>query len=282
MKKRSVITATLIMMCILSGCASGDNDKTADKIEGRPGTIEVVNVVPETNISKTDTTEDTPVSEEIENAETESAETETAEKTDAPEADTSDTEESSGAKADAQPIVWLGDSLTQGSLGDDNDNLPNAPYEKLKKLTGVPVEGVGLYGYNTHDIFWVYTDSTQMNRTIDPKKTYIFWVGSNDWVKQEGVNTDTSGVIAETDRFLSLEGAVDNYIVIGTTARYELGDMYKTINKSLADKYGKHYLDVIDVIGKDGYGPDKIHLTQKAYDAVAQAVYEKLKELGYI
>ena len=181
------------------------------------------------------------------------------------------------ANPNAQPIVWIGDSLTQGSLGGDGDNLPNAPYEKLKKKVSVPVEGYGLYGCNTHDIFWAFMDSGHYNQTIDPKKTYIFWVGSNDWVIDGTPNFDTSGVIAEIDRFLALEGTVNNYIVIGTTARYELGDMYKTINASLANKYGIHYLDVIDVIGPNGYGPDKIHLTQKAYDAVANAVYKKLK-----
>ena len=197
-------------------------------------------------------------------------------------ADSDQEKETETANPNAQPIVWLGDSLTQGSLGDNNDNLPGAPYETLKKLVNVPVEGYGLYGYNTHDIFWVYMDSTQYNQTIDPKKTYIFWVGSNDWVVEGVTNSDTAPVIAEIDRFLSLEGPVKNYIVIGTTARYELGDMYKKINSDLSAKFGSHYLDVIDVIGKDGYGPDRIHLTQGGYDAVARAVYEKLKSLGYI
>ena len=199
------------------------------------------------------------------------------------DADTSEeTAEKESSNPNAQPIVWLGDSLTQGSLGDNNDNLPGAPYETLKKLVNVPVEGYGLYGYNTNDIFWVYMDSGHYNQTIDPKKTYIFWVGSNDWVVEGEPNNITLPVIAQIDRFLTLEGQVNNYIVIGTTARYELGDMYRSINRDLAAKYGSHYLDVIDVIGKDGYGPDRIHLTQGGYDAVARAVYEKLKSLGYI
>lgn len=184
---------------------------------------------------------------------------------------------------DAQPIVWLGDSLTQGSLGDENDNLSGAPYETLKKLVDVPVEGYGMYFHTTHDIFWVYTDSEHLNRKIDPNKTYIFWVGSNDWAGDNVPNTETSGVISEIDRFLNLEGSIENYIVIGTIARHELGpEMAKTINRSLEAKYKEHYLDILDVVGPDGYGPDRIHLTQEAYDAVAVAVYDKLISLGYI
>ncbi len=181
-----------------------------------------------------------------------------------------------------QPIVWLGDSLTQGSLGDNNDNLPGAPYEKLKTLVDVPVEGLGLYGAKTHDIFWIYIDRTQMNQIADPTKTYIFWVGSNDWVNDEGVNSDTGPVIDEIDRFLHLEGAIDNYIVIGTTSRPGLEELCHDINRDLEDHYKEHYLDVLDIINRYGYSPDKTHLSQETYDAVADAVYEKLIELGYI
>ena len=178
-------------------------------------------------------------------------------------------------------IVWLGDSLTQGSLGDDNDNLANAPYEKLRKMVNVPVEGYGMYGYNTHDIFWVYTDESQLNQKIDPDKAYIFWVGSNDWAPADSVNSDTAPVIAEIDSFIA-RGGLKNYIVLGTTSRWRLGDLYISINNDLAAHYGSHYMDVIDIINKYGYSPDNTHLSQESYDAIAAAVYEKLKALGYI
>ena len=178
-------------------------------------------------------------------------------------------------------IVWLGDSLTQGSLGDDNDNLANAPYEKLRKMVNVPVEGYGMYGYNTHDIFWVYTDESQLNQKIDPDKAYIFWVGSNDWAPADSVNSDTAPVIAEIDSFIA-RGGLKNYIVLGTTSRWRLGDLYIPINNDLAAHYGNHYMDVIDIINKYGYSPDNTHLSQESYDAIAAAVYEKLKALGYI
>ena len=188
-----------------------------------------------------------------------------------------------GKAKKAHTVVWLGDSLTQGSLGDNNDNLANAPYEKLKKMVSVPVEGYGLYGYNTHDIFWLYINEDHLNQKRDPDKTYVFWVGSNDWVVEGVPNTDTASVISSIDDFLTRNDVViKDYIIIGTTARYELGDSYKVINAALSQHYGSHYLDVIDVIGPGGYGPDKIHLTQAAYDAVAKAVAAKLKSLGYI
>ncbi len=196
------------------------------------------------------------------------------------EAVTEDTNTESSAKAKA--IVWLGDSLTQGSLGDENDNLANAPYEKLKQMVNVPVEGYGMYGWKTHDIFWAYIDEAHFNQDVDPEKTYIFWVGSCDWCPDDSVNSDTAPVIAEIDGFLARGGGIKNYIVLGTTSRWRLGDLYIPINKDLAAHYGNHYMDVIDIINKYGYSPDNTHLSQGSYDAIAAAVYEKLKSLGYI
>lgn len=192
-------------------------------------------------------------------------------------------EEMPEKKKNAKAIVWLGDSLTQGSLGDDNDNLANAPYEKLKKMVNVPVEGYGMYGFNTHDVLWVYTDKDHYNQIADPDKTYIFWLGSNDWVTSEAINSNTEPVIKEIDRFLNLEdGGIQDYIVLGTTSRWRLGDLYIPINNDLAEHYGEHYMDVIDIINKYGYSSDNTHLSQESYDAIAAAVYEKLKTLGYI
>jgi len=179
-------------------------------------------------------------------------------------------------------IVWLGDSLTQGSLGEKDDNLANAPYEKLKEMVDVPVEGYGLYGYSTHDIFWLYTDEGHYNQKVDPEKTYILWVGSNDWVVSGEPNSNTSRVIEEIDAFLNRGGGISNYIVMGTTSRVSLGDLYIPINNDLKAHYNEHYMDVIDIINKYGYSPDGTHLSQESYDAIAAAVYEKLKSLDYI
>ena len=185
-----------------------------------------------------------------------------------------------------QGIEWLGDSLTQGGLRSKNDNLANAPYVKLqKKLTAnneiVPVYGLGLWGKNTSEIFSEY----RSKRTIDPNKVYVFWVGSNDWVLYDRIITDISDVADKTDSFLSKNGGVDKYIVIGTTSRYELdrkNEAWRTINAALKDHYGEHYLDIMDIIQTYGIGPDRTHLTQASYDKIAEAVYNKIKELNYL
>lgn len=185
-------------------------------------------------------------------------------------------------------IVWLGDSLTQGSLGRENDNLENAPARKLEELSGHEVDDYGFYGYNTHDIFWVYRDETQKNQTVDSEKVYVFWVGSNDWVRDDIPNCDITSVVEEIDRIIAA-GNLTDYIVMGTTARVELrtdsGDelqMYQSVNKQLSEYYGEHYMDVCEFIGADGYGPDDIHLTQESYDSVAQGLYSKLISMKYI
>lgn len=185
-------------------------------------------------------------------------------------------------------IVWLGDSLTQGSLGHDGDNINNSPAIKLQELSGHNVDGYGFYGYNTHDIFWVYRDETQKNQKVDPNKIYLFWVGSNDWVVDGNPNDDVGTVTCEIDKIIEA-GGLSDYLVIGTTARYELRTnnddgiyMYESVNNQLSDYYKDHYLDVIDAIAEDGYGPDQIHLTQEAYDNVALLVHRKLIDMNYI
>lgn len=192
-----------------------------------------------------------------------------------------DTAEAAPEKKEPGDIVWLGDSLTQGSLGEKDDNLANAPYEKLQKLVDVFVDGYGFYGDKTNEIFYMYLDVDRCNQEVDPNKTYIFWVGSNDWVWDGSANADTAPVIEKIDSFLA-KGPVTNYIVIGTTSRIDIGDLYISINKDLEEHYKEHYMDVIDIINTYGYSEDQVHLSQASYDAVAEAVYEKLKALGYI
>lgn len=190
---------------------------------------------------------------------------------------------------DEPTIVWLGDSLTQGSLGERNDNIPNAPYERLKKLVApIPVEGYGLYGYDTYYIFDTYyiykgyLDEWNNYHGVDINNIYVIWVGSNDWVNSGKANSETQPVINEIDKFLTDFGDVEKYVVIGTTSRYEIGDLYLSINNDLRAHYGEHYLDIISVIDEYGYSEDQVHLSQASYDAVAEAVFRKLKTLGYI
>ncbi len=283
-----IILVSSLMICGCGTSSKGGETPAADPAQSENSVSDTVTTpTPEIAVEKVIAdTKTSPAEEPEDTAEGDIATDEPA--SDEPD-DTTDKEveivnvESEEALAGAQPVVWLGDSLTQGSLGDDGDNLPNAPYEKLKTMVKTPVEGYGLYGFNTHDILWVYLEESWFGQTRDPNKTYIFWVGSNDWVVNGVPNTVTDNVISEIDSFLTRNGVViSNYIVIGTTARYELGDSYKIINAALKDHYKQHYMDVIDVIGPNGYGPDKIHLTQSSYDAVAKAVYKKLKALKYI
>lgn len=196
------------------------------------------------------------------------------------------TEDSSSDDIIMEPIiVWLGDSLTQGSLGDIDDNLANAPTVTLAAIMGCEVEGYGFYGNTTHDVLWRYQDETQENQTIDPKKTYVFWLGANDWVG-ESVNTDTENVISQLDHFIEY-GNISRYIVIGTIARKELRTMRdgrqlcEIIDDDLQRHYGDRFLEVKDVIGSDGYGPDDIHLRQESYDNVAIALRDKLINMGW-
>ena len=279
----SFIAGAVIITVLLTGC--GDKSADTDIQKESPSSDAVVTEIPSQEPSQIEVMPlETPtISPEEDNSAESSVSEETVQEDTLSEEDSAtETESSDDSSPKSGKIVWLGDSLTQGSLGDDNDNLANAPFEKLKAMTKVPVEGYGLYGYKTNTIFWVYVDGDHYNQEVVPENTYIFWVGSNDWVVDGVPNADTQPVISQIDDFLTKFCHVKKYIVIGTTSRYELGDMYKSINKDLAAHYGEHYLDVIDIVNKYGYVGDNIHLSQASYDAVAKAVYEKLKKLGYI
>ena len=78
--------------------------------------------------------------------------------------DVVDEENATAEDADKPQIVWIGDSLTQGSLGDDNHNMdnPQAPWRVLGEISGWDVSGAGFSGYKTHAIFWAYGEYNGM------------------------------------------------------------------------------------------------------------------------
>ncbi|MCR4654713.1 MAG: hypothetical protein K5770_00560 [Lachnospiraceae bacterium] len=182
-------------------------------------------------------------------------------------------------------IVWLGDSLTQGSLGDMDDNLDNAPYVKLQGLCGdrAFVEGFGYYGFVSDDIFWRYGHDYTGGEAKNPEKVYVIWVGSNDFALAQDKSTVVPKVEAEIDKFVG--DKISKYIVLSHLPRAESmpGDWYKEINAELKAHYKDRFLDITSCAGiPDGFLPDKVHLTQESYDNVAGAVYSKLLEMGYI
>lgn len=168
-------------------------------------------------------------------------------------------------------IIWIGDSLTQGSLGEDNhnENNPQAPWRVLGEISGLKVNGAGFYGYTAHDIFWAYGE---YNGIRDPQVTYIYWVGSNDCHETPD---NVKYVIEETDRFNANNGITD-FLMLGTTKRGDMPPEYAdSFNKALSDYYGDKYLDILPYVE---YGPDGVHLTEGSYAAVARAVYKKLRK----
>lgn len=189
--------------------------------------------------------------------------------------DPSSSEDSSSDSDKPWDVIWLGDSLTQGSLGDDNHNKdnPQAPWRVLGEISGRNVTGVGFYGYTAHDIFWAYGEYDGIK---DPDITYVYWVGSNDFHDSPD---NIKYVIEETDRFNANAG-ITKYLMLGTTNR---GDMdpnaYIGINKGLEDHYGDRYLDIMPYVE---FGPDSVHLTEASYRSIAEAVYNKLLSMNYL
>lgn len=175
-------------------------------------------------------------------------------------------------------IVFIGDSLTQGSLGDDNGNQNNpwAPYRILQSQLAIPVEGYGYYGYSAHDCLWSYTAPQHDNQQKDPSALYILWVGSNDFRDARAGAVD--GVIAEMTDFL-VSGEIGRYLIVGTTDREEIrytGD-YKVINQKLEEYYGDRFIDIMPY---REFGPDNLHLTKESYENIGDAIRAKLVQMG--
>lgn len=186
-----------------------------------------------------------------------------------------DTAEENSQNEELPDVIWLGDSLTQGSLGDNNfnENNPQAPWRVLGEISGKKVSGMGLFGYKTHDIYWAYGEYGGIK---NPDIIYVHWVGSNDF---QASADSIEQVMEETDRFNKNTG-ITKYIVLGTPNRKDMDpNTHTMVNERLAEHYGERYLDVMPYVD---FVPDGVHLTVDSYRKVAEAVYEKLKSLGYI
>lgn len=186
------------------------------------------------------------------------------------------------AKADvAEPskIVWIGDSLTQGSLGVDNHNQNNpwAPYRVLESMVDIPVEGYGYYGADTNICLWAYESPERDGQVKDPNALYIFWVGSNDFCDNGAGMIDV--VMCRIDQFIN-EGSISRYLVLGTTDRWEIRNGgYLDINSRFAEHYGDRFMDIMQY---RYFAADDTHLRKFAYVNIGKAVFTKLVELGDI
>ena len=242
MKNRMVlgiITVMLVASTILTGCR--DNTKAESQA------VEEEIVQEETGVAKE--AEELPTVDEVPEAEIE--------------------EVSEVVSKTLPQIVWLGDSLTQGSLGDNNENVnnPQAPWRVLGEKYKLDVVGYGYYAYVAHDIFWRYGEDGGIK---DPGKIYVFWVGANDFT-ESAANLAT--VIDEIDRFVTA-GGIDKFMVLGTTNREIISpEDLKLINNGFENHYPNQYLDIVEYVE---FGPDGTHLTPASYERIADAVYDEL------
>ena len=275
--RRSISIYIISLVAVFSLCACSSNAKATESDPAAP----TASVISETESAEPEQETEDPAPSEAESAEPEQeheesapSEAESAEPEQEPEAtdDIEGPEDSVKAKSGNPDIIWLGDSLTQGSLGDDNhnENNPQAPWRVLGEISGLNVAGAGFYGYTASDIFWAYGE---YNGIKDPDITYIYWVGSNDFYQSPD---NIGSVIAEIDKFNANVG-ITHYLVLGTTNRHDMDpNAYIGINKVFEETYGDKYLDIMPYVE---YGPDGIHLTEGSYAAIARAVYEKLPSI---
>ena len=128
----------------------------------------------------------------------------------------------------------------------------------------------------------------------------IIWAGTNDTPSIATIQN----VIDNIDSMIEYS-TNPNYIVIGLTSKSYMPEV-EEVNKILAEKYGEHFLDIRKYILENGLSDagivateqdeidvnngeipsslraDNVHFNDYGYTIVAEQVYNKLIELGYI
>ena len=145
------------------------------------------------------------------------------------------------------------------------------------------------------------TSASQINKIADVN---MFFTGTNGGWNYKNTNDDPQDLIKLIDSQIDSTKNKDKYIVIGLTN----GDAnaHKDLNKKLKEKYKEHFIDAKAYFtseealsdagvtspkyATDGTaiptdflcGTDTVHFNDLGYRLLANLVYEKLSELGYL
>lgn len=192
-------------------------------------------------------------------------------------------------KEEKPKLIFLGDSMTVSFCRDDFFSPPT--YEKVADQLGLEYE-VALKEWDA--VGATIEQILEHNPSTDSSNVYIIWTNSN-FNGQHGtdVNTVTNGVVNKIKEGIINKG-IDKYIVVGTQNSKEtksaFNDTYTEINRILADNFGDHFLDINDIVvagplssndwGSD-WCSDRIHFSDSGYTKVADAIANKIREMGY-
>lgn len=145
------------------------------------------------------------------------------------------------------------------------------------------------------------TGASQVNKIADVN---VFFTGTNGGWSHDNSGSNPDDLIALLDSQIASTKNKEQYIVIGLTEGK--AEKYKELNKKLAQKYGQHFIDAKayftseEALADAGltsltYAPDgtaipteflcttdTVHFNDLGYRLLANLVYEKLNELGYL
>lgn len=145
------------------------------------------------------------------------------------------------------------------------------------------------------------TGASQVNKIADVN---VFFTGTNGGWSHDNTSSNPDDLIALLDSQIASTKNKEQYIVIGLTEGK--AEKYKELNEKLTQKYGQHFIDAKayftseEALADAGltsltYAPDgtaipteflcttdTVHFNDLGYRLLANLVYEKLNELGYL
>ncbi len=145
------------------------------------------------------------------------------------------------------------------------------------------------------------TGASQVNEIADVN---VFFTGTNGGWNHDNSGSNPDDLTALLDSQIASTKNPEQYIVIGLTEGN--AEKYKELNKKLAQKYDKHFIDAkayfiseqaladagltSSTYASDGTAipteflctTDTVHFNDLGYRLLANLVYEKLNELGYL
>lgn len=212
-------------------------------------------------------------------------------------------------------VIPADNIATEISINDQNDNTIVLARQGTSALNPVSINGIeGNISYDTNDAKYYFTRTTTGNEVIVENNTQIItsgmknnrddlmiiWAGTNNKPDSSSIQN----VINYINRMIEYSNN-DRYIVIGLTAKAYIPEV-EEVNNILKETYSSHFLDIRTYLLENGLKDaeisptaqdtidisngeiptslrsDDVHLNEKGYTIVAEQVYNKLIELGYI
>lgn len=168
------------------------------------------------------------------------------------------------------PIIFFGDSLTEGIGASEVDDYPSLVSEELNL---VDVINAGVSGDTTEDALKrLQADVLDKNPSL-----VIVLLGGNDFLTRVSVEE----TIINLDKIVKRISNTNSAVVLVHIKTNPLNDKYRGEAKKIAEKYQASFVtDVMDgILGNPKLMSDQIHPNAKGYKIMAERISPAVKKL---